>query len=193
MITANKDQVLGMFLALLPRGRAWQNHDAGGVAIANSTMKRFWRGIATVWTDAEAAVGKAFDELFCHGAKDDLDLWLEEYGLPDPTDPAGDDLCAKVQAVGGESPAYWTALASSIGITTSFRYLKGSDSTYPGVVATMVARIDTAAFLTEARRPARVGLAVCGVNRLGDPNYSRLAAMMDRSLPAHLDYIVEVI
>lgn len=189
------DDAFETFLALLPRGRAWQSGASGTVTPAESVMKRFWRAVATPWAAAEQAICDAYLDLSCATAEGDLDLWLEDYGLPDACDPSGDDLCAKVRTVGGDSASYWTGVAAGIGIVADIRFLKGDpdDPDHPGVAATLYARIDTLASFAADRRPPFCGNWNLGVQRLGDPDASRFACMLDNALPAHLDAIVEFV
>lgn len=192
---AEQDDIHIGILALLPRGRAWQTHD-GSIDRADTVLKSFWYGIAAVVEDAETAMCGTFDEFFCSTASDDLDLWLEEYGLPDDCDPWGDDICAKVSTLGGTSAAYYQALAADLGYATEMRWLTGDDAEFPGVYATLHIVIDSVASAALPAAPA-YGAWVLGApgasGALGTQDTSRLICAIEKILPAHCELTSEVI
>lgn len=185
MLRPTIDDVSEQLLALLPRGRAWQNHEAMSVPASVSVMKKFWRGIAKPWTTLELAICDAWDNLFCATAVTDRDLWLEEYALPDECDPFGDNLCAKATATGGTSTAYYGAHIAALGYNVSLRWLKGYDPVYPGVTATLHAVIYPGV-TTSPGGVASVGGAVAGGSWLGEADLVRIICVLDRMIPAHL-------
>ena len=191
---AQDDIYLGL-LALLPRGRAWQTHD-GSIDRADSVLKSFWYAIAGVVEGVETDICGTFDEFFCATASDDIDLWQEEYGLPDDCDPWGDDVCAKVATLGGTSAAYYMALAEDLGYATEMRWLTGDDAEFPGVHSTLHVVIDTA-LSAALPSPLTLGIWVLGApgveGALGTPDTSRLECALDRIIPAHCQLTTSLI
>lgn len=176
-----------MFMASLPRGRAWQTHDSG-IPRDESLLQRFWYAVAGPWTALEEAVCATIDEFFCATATVDLDLWLEEYGLPNDCEPFGEDLCAKVKARGGVSIAYYRGLAEDLGWDTQMRFLKGGDDEFPGVHATLhVTILPTSPNFIE---PLDVENWELGDDIhdsvLGEGNGALLVCTLDRVVPAHV-------
>lgn len=120
--------------ALLPRGRAWQSHDGGpeppveagfseaGFAetgfstktVQGTILFRFWRAVAEVLAFLVARACALRLEFWCATHSETHDLWMREYGLPDPCDPFP-DLCTKVAAIGGARCEYYAAIAARAG------------------------------------------------------------------------------
>lgn len=179
----DREVVAATIQALLPPGKAWQNHDAS-IAREDSVMKSFFYGLSQSFLDVETAICSAWNELFCSTAEIDLDLWLEDYGLPDETDPLGINLCAKVSAEGGTTTAYYEGLASFLGWSTEMRWLKGDDLEYPGVVSTLFVLID----ITTSEAAGEItdlGNWEIGLSPLGFPDPETLIAFLEKLLPAH--------
>lgn len=137
-----KEDYLEQLLALLPRGRAWQSHDAAtgtnitryteGVAecgeaqcgeaqcgqvandIERTVLAAYWAAYAEVLEYFSQRACKLLDEFFCQTADETEDWWGIDYGFPDPCDP-WDDLCEKVAAQGGSTCEYLTWAASRRG------------------------------------------------------------------------------
>jgi hypothetical protein len=61
----------------------------------------FWRSYANVLGFTYGRLCAFVDEFFCKTVSESLDQWIEEYGLNDPCDPYGFNLCHKVAAYGG--------------------------------------------------------------------------------------------
>lgn len=183
-----------MLLALAPSGRAWQSNEAAGVR-TGSVIKRFWYAVAGPWFALEGAISATLAEWSPATTARDRDLWLADFGLPDRCDPAGDDLATKVAALGSAQEVDWPALAEKLGIVATFRYLKGdpADPDLPGVRATLLVKVDGAASSPLERRPPQCGTWLIGVQRLGNESRIDLPCMIEKNLPAHLDYVVEVV
>lgn len=102
---------LGAVLGLLPTGPAWVAAREPG-----TNHNRFWTGVSTVVNFVESRLCDFKNELFCSTARESLDQWAEEYALVDDgCDPYGLNLCAKVNAQGGQSLSYMTNLALANG------------------------------------------------------------------------------
>lgn len=126
-------------LALLPRGRAWQTHEAGAELIISSessqagryeigstglgtepvverltVMQRYWAAYAEVLENLHARACALIEEFFCATFRETAPEWAVEYGYPDRCEP-WDTLCDKVRAQGGSTCAYLAALASRNG------------------------------------------------------------------------------
>lgn len=125
------DDTARAVLALLPRGRAWANHEGGPEpyriapfdpaafdpadfdtdARAGTVLYRFWEAYAKVlqfFVDRMCALRL---EMFCATVSETRDNWLAEYGLPDACDPFP-DLCMKVAAIGGTRCEYYASVAA---------------------------------------------------------------------------------
>jgi uncharacterized protein YmfQ (DUF2313 family) len=128
-------------MALLPRGRAWQTHEATGERIVASesaqagayelgstglgtepvvdhltVMQRFWAAYAAVLEHMHARVCALIEEFYCSTAADTLPEWATEYGFPDTCEP-WNSLCDKVRAQGGATCVYLASLAARVGYT----------------------------------------------------------------------------
>lgn len=101
------DQCHEQILAMLPRGRAWAT-EPGGVRWS------FFRGLAALVADANAAICQLFAEVNCSTTDRLRPEWLQSYALPAPCD-LYPDLCTKVAATGGQSCAYLSAVAADRG------------------------------------------------------------------------------
>ena len=120
-------------LDLLPRGRAWPANDGGGMlarflvwlsALVPAVLPAAWPigFVQTGFISAFGAVRNYLEtrlcdlrlEFWCATHKETHDLWMQEYGLPDPCDPFP-DLCTKVAALGGARCEYFNAIVSRIG------------------------------------------------------------------------------
>lgn len=125
--------VLRATLALLPRGRAWQNHEGGpspGAEAAfnpdafsarserRSVLYQYWASVAEVFAFLTRRICDLRLEFWCKTLSETRDLWMEEYGLPDACDPFP-ELCAKVAAIGGTRCEYYAAIAARAGWSIS--------------------------------------------------------------------------
>jgi hypothetical protein len=125
---------LAATIAIAPRGLAWPVNDGGG------TVARFlawldglggripaaeeWPAgyVQAGWFAALAWVRNYIEQRFCDlrlefwcaTESETRDLWLAEYGLPDPCD-AFPDLCTKVAALPGARCADYVAVADRLG------------------------------------------------------------------------------
>lgn len=112
------DDYAGQAMALRPPGRLWGD-DPDGAAVQIS----FWRATAEAFVRAQAAWCTLVNiEAFPCSALGLLEAWERAFGLPDPcvTTPqtvAERQLavCAKMTARGGQSRAFFQALAAALG------------------------------------------------------------------------------
>lgn len=111
-ICPTQDELIPQLLALLPRGRAWGTQDGGPQPM--SELWKFWYAVAGVWAWVHKLICELALEFFCDTANFTLDLWNEEYGLPDGCDPFP-NLCAKVAALGGCTCDYYASIAATLG------------------------------------------------------------------------------
>lgn len=127
-------EVLTATLALLPRGRAWQNHEGGplderipgfaaigfdddGFSTTRTTasiLRQYWTAVSQVIYFVTLRICQLREEFWCASHKETHDLWMQEYGLPDACDPFP-ELCAKVAAIGGTRCEYYTFIAERAG------------------------------------------------------------------------------
>lgn len=110
-ICPTRDEMLPQLLALLPRGRAWGTHDGGPFS---GVMLQFWTAVADLFVYMNQRLCDLREEFFCSSAKETLDLWNADYGLPDGCDPFA-SLCAKVADPGGNTCDYYEARAAAAG------------------------------------------------------------------------------
>ena len=126
--------VIAATLALLPRGRAWQNHEGGPLeenvpgfarlgfddeafSISRtkaSVLRQYWTAVAQVIYFVTLRICQLRMEFWCATRNETNDIWMIEYGLPDACDPFP-ELCAKVAAIGGTRCEYYTYIAERAG------------------------------------------------------------------------------
>lgn len=112
-ICPTADDLIGKYLMLIPRGRAWGE---GGVGRTSSgIIYGFLYFCAIVMAAYHAAICSLIPEFFCFSADVTSDYWLSEYGLPDPCDPFPDP-CSKIIASGGPTCENLIALAALTGV-----------------------------------------------------------------------------
>ncbi len=111
-ICPDQAQITTQLLALLPRGRAFNTHE--GPPQPNTTIWKFWNAVAAPFAWLNQRICDLRREFFCATASETVDLWLQEYGLPDGCDPFP-DICVKVAALGGVTCSYYQAIAGYIG------------------------------------------------------------------------------
>lgn len=137
----SQDEVLAQIMALLPRGRAWQTHEAIGDRIEGSSasygeaehggtagagfdggafratgLQQYWAAYAALLAWVHERACALLEEMFCHTAVELRGEWGVDHGFPGSCEPfAG--LCDKVAAVGGNTCAYFELLAERIGYT----------------------------------------------------------------------------
>ncbi len=118
-------------MALLPRGRAFQTHDADDSFAVDAggetwppdlptpgrrltVLGQFWAAFAEVdeWLHQRACA--LIEEFYCATTAEQRREWEIDYGFPDPCEP-WTDLCAKVAAQGGATCSYLTGIAAARG------------------------------------------------------------------------------
>lgn len=129
-----QEELAAQALALLPRGRAWQSNDGGPEPFYDPTFQadfvqddafqtkgrkgsilfRFWSAVAQAFHYLHERACALRFEFWCATQSETLDLWMREYGLPDPCDPFP-DLCTKVAAIGGTRCDYYAMIAARAG------------------------------------------------------------------------------
>ena len=199
-----QSEVLQRLLALLPRGRAYNNHDGGPQASGPNatTLGRFWSALALVISALEARICALREEFFCATHTETHDLWLAEYGLPDACDPFP-DLCAKVSALGGSRCEYFAAVALRagwvIGCTDDDQC-----TTYLGATLALAGRAFTGygprwatlfitvylsqspAYVAPTTTPPLAGRLLAGMPlACTTPDISPLKCLIERIVPAH--------
>ena len=116
------DEILPQVMALTPRGSAWGTDEAGDGRGASPVMRQVWRSIAAWVADLNARDFDASTQTFPSAISWTLPDWETEYGLPDPCFSRLGGFPARLgavrsrfTAVGGQSPAYFVCLATSLG------------------------------------------------------------------------------
>lgn len=128
------DEITAATLALLPRGRAWQNNEGGPMpgydaafapsgfqnnafatsSKAKSILWHYWRSYAQVMHYLTTRLCELREEFWCSTINETRPEWMIEYGLPDECDPFP-DLCTKVTAIGGTRCDYYAEVAARVG------------------------------------------------------------------------------
>ena len=150
----------------------------------SSVIRKFMSGLALGYLPFEDAMCESLDEWICRSADINQDAWKKDYGLPDECDIYAGDPCAKVSAFGPPVPAYLIGLLGVNGYTAEGRWLTGDDMEYPGIYSTFRVVVDPSispAFQLTTHLAFRLGQG----HRLGDPEMSGLACMLERYIPAH--------
>lgn len=197
------DETLASVLALIPRGRAWQNSPF--TTDEETIQRRFWWALADPAQQIDTRLCALTDEFFCSTANETLDIWAQEYGLPDGCDPFS-DLCAKVDAVGDTTPAYAEAAALLRGwsVTIEEQFITAGMSGYAGLGmagaslvgaeqgVTWQVTINTAT--SPAWEGAGEGVPFAGLMLAGDalaclPDISSLECVLRRIAPAQVDLV----
>jgi len=137
-----KIEYLQQLLALLPRGRAWQSHEAAtsaiierfpeapsecgeaqcgtaqcgqpSIEVSRTVLAAYWAAFAEVNEFFAQRACQLINEFFCETLNETRDWWADDYGFPDPCDP-WEALCEKVAAQGGANCAYITWAAERRG------------------------------------------------------------------------------
>jgi uncharacterized protein YmfQ (DUF2313 family) len=197
------DELAPQYLALLPRGRAWGE---GGPGREPGGILYGWiYALAIVMAAAHATLCTLKLEFFCATATATLDLWQEDYGLPDDCDPYA-DVCAKVAATGGVTCAYYEEVAASIGwsITcgTSCAIdcglieagMVGGPVAGPGTLMFVVYLAGSSAFSgsTQVMGPV-AGFLEAGMAPACGPDITALDCVMQRIAPAHADIVYSLV
>lgn len=120
-------ELLPSFLALLPRGRAWQT-DEWEQPVGSTVMHRFWRGVAAAFGDFyRAANVLVLGSTIVTADQQTLADWEDDLGLPDPCVDPGATVAARRRLArlrllpGGASPGFFTCLASRYGVTVTIK------------------------------------------------------------------------
>jgi hypothetical protein len=108
------EELLGQYLMMLPRGRAWG--EGGAARLPGGVIYGFLYFCALIVAAYHASICALIPEFYCSTAIVTAAWWLEEYGLPDPCDPFPNP-CAKIIASGGPTCANIVALAALTGLT----------------------------------------------------------------------------
>ena len=127
-------------MALLPRGRAWQTHEAGGPETIEtgfdsqlgpfqigvtplgavptierlSVLEQFWAAYAELLEYFHQRACALIEEYYCATATEQVAEWGVDYAFPDSCEP-WEALCDKVAAQGGATCAYLAVLAARLG------------------------------------------------------------------------------
>ena len=174
------DQVHFELLALLPRGRAWRTQN--GLPEHGSVLWQFWRAAAVVVQALEARMCALRQEFFCDTTSETYADWLFDYGLPDVCD-LYPDLCSKVAAFGGQTIAYFVAIAARAGWTVSIARTGAAQITVTTHIATSSSYVAPLPSATISR-PGRFR---AGQKLTCPPNSSvAVSCLLARVLPAHL-------
>ncbi len=177
-----RDEVYQTLLSLLPPGLAWQSDDAAGDR-SESVIRRYMYGLSKPFWDIEVALCESFDEMFVATATADMDEWLEDYGLPDESDPLGVTLAPRIRARDSTDVSNYLEIAEALGWSTQIRWLTGSDPEFPGVVATLYVLTDI------STSPAAGEILDFGNwelpdSALGVPTPVPLISLLDKLIPA---------
>jgi uncharacterized protein YmfQ (DUF2313 family) len=215
-------------LPLLPRGDAWQSDEPPGqVFTANwaqsglmqagmfqqltrppSILHQFWSAVSDVYAFVAERFCDLKKEFFCATAFETLDLWFQEYGLPDSCDPFP-DLCAKVAALGGTDCNYYSAVAANAGwsitckplfsaICAEFGLFQFGGGGFGGVggVATIQVLVDldsSPAFTGLLQTQPFFGAFQFGNTLNCAPDISALQCLLDRIIHAHIAVIYQTV
>jgi uncharacterized protein YmfQ (DUF2313 family) len=113
----NADQYREHLQALLPRGAAWPREPG-------TVLTQVLDGLAQELARVDLRVENLLDEINPRTTYELLSDWERVLGLPDPCVPAGQTtaerrsaVAAKIAATGGQSRAYFIALAAALGYT----------------------------------------------------------------------------
>lgn len=195
------DEVRGALLALLPRGRAWGNHDGG--PWPHTVLYGYWSAVAALFYFLHERLCALRLEFWCATKSETHDLWMREYGLPDPCDPFP-DLCAKVAALGGQRCEYFQFIASRAGwVIECLDYatqcgsragcgLAGTAQTGFSRGLHLVIKVytgDSPAFIGRTHTPPHAGRMRAGQRIACAPDISGLQCLIERIAPAHVEII----
>ncbi|WP_243368856.1 hypothetical protein [Microvirga solisilvae] len=200
-----RDEIVQQALPLLPRGRAWQTHEGGPQP--GSVLYRFWLAVAEHFEFVNRRICDIYAEFFCRTASETLDLWMAEYGLPDPCDPYA-DLCARVAAYEGARCEDYVAAAarngwviecasdppcgSYAGAAYAGEAVAGGASV-GGVLQIRVFVDRSPAFTGGVQTPPLAGLLQAGLPLACEPDISSLVCLLERIVHAHLIIQYEIV
>lgn len=109
-----------VMLLLLPRGKLWTDDRARKLAL-------LYRGMSEEWARVDERASDVIDESDLRTADELIGEWETFFGLPDPCETSPptllqerrDALVAKAKATGGQSIAYFTAVALDLGVVVT--------------------------------------------------------------------------
>jgi hypothetical protein len=87
------------------------------VNVEGTQQYHYWRAFSNVLGYTYSRLCDYVDEFFCATVNESRDQWIEEYGLNDPCDPYGHNLCLKVAAEGGATCDYFVQMAALSGLS----------------------------------------------------------------------------
>ena len=198
-------QIVDQLLALLPRGRAWQSHEAGSMLpqeaafddlgfdhrafvttdVPGSVLGRYWLAFADVLAFVNSRLCDLRREFFCATHVETHDLWMAEYGLPDACDPYP-DLCAKVAAQGGTRCEYFTEVAARAGWAIT------CTETGPAELTITVDGDASPSYVGGNNRRPMAGCLRAGQSLSCAANLTGVRCLLDRVLPAQIDVTYEL-
>lgn len=188
---AGADAYLTQALALLPQGRAWPRDE-------DALLTRFWHGVAgklaVVQADACALLNV---ESYPCASLDLLGDWERVLGLPDPCVTAALTVierqltvCAKLATQGGQSRAYFAAVASALGYAITIEEFRPFVCGLSACGDPLFGGHDTR-FYWRVRVPGprttrfRTGISRAGERLLEIARAEDLECVLDRLKPAH--------
>lgn len=211
--------------AVLRPGRAQQTHiDTIEIAAVSddiwppdnpwsaslTVMQQYWAAFAEVLEYLHQRACALVPEMFCSTVNETRREWETEYGFPDACEHY-EELCAKVNAIGGTQCTYFAALAASRGWALTCRDCAteplGSSADCAAADCSAVACTtscdpDTLIFEVSLRNsPAYVtpdlsnaaDCAVADCSDLCEPSLEALKCLIERVKPAHVRAIFMVV
>lgn len=104
------DDTMPSVIGLLPPGPVWD-----AAAIEGTVQYSYWRATSSVLAYFYSRSCDYVNEFFCATVNESVDQWNAEFGMGDPCDPYGNDLCLKVAADGGANCAAFVEVAARLG------------------------------------------------------------------------------
>jgi hypothetical protein len=107
-------------LGLLPPGPAWE-----AAGITGTIQNQYWSSFANLIGYTYGRLCAFVNEFFCATVNESMDQWVAEYGLDDPCDPYGFNLCVKVAAESVTTCPEFVAISALSGwvITCTDQYI----------------------------------------------------------------------
>lgn len=166
-------------------------------------LQQYWAAVAEVLAYLHARACALIPEMFCSTIAETRREWEIEYGFPDPCE-AYDDLCEKVNAIGGTRCEYFVAIAARRGWDVTCldcAYADGSDTADCGAADCAGAACDpdcgpdtifitinlaTSPAYSAPEIPPSADCAVADCTVVCDPNVENLKCLIERVKPAHV-------
>lgn len=104
------DDTMPSVTGLLPQGPVWD-----AAKVEGSVQYTYWRAYANALSYFYSRSCDYVNEFFCATVNESVDQWNADYGMGDPCDPYGNDLCLKVAADGGANCAAFVDVAARLG------------------------------------------------------------------------------